>query len=77
MLYNVKHMGLKTISIRLREEEFEDIETLVESEGYHSKSELVRELLREKWDKWAEKALKYAKKHPEEFESWQKVRERV
>lgn len=67
-------MRLKTISIRLREQEFEDLEALVESEGYASKSELVRELIRRKWDEWAEKALKHAREHPEEFESWENVR---
>lgn len=77
MLYNVNHMKQKTVSIRLGEQEFEDLETLVESEGYSSKSELVRELVRKKWDEWAEKALAHAKKHPEEFEHWDKVKKEL
>lgn len=67
-------MKQKTISIRLAEQEFDDLESLVESEGYTSKSELVRELIKKKWDEWAKKALAHAKKHPEEFENWEKVR---
>ena len=70
-------MAQKTISIRLGEQEFEDLETLVESEGYASKSELVRELVRRKWDEWAEKAIRLAKEHPEEFESWETARKRL
>jgi len=77
MLYNVNHMKLKTVSIRLKEQEFEDLESLVESEGYHSKSELVRELIKNKWDSWAEKTLKHAKAHPEEFENWSKAKVRL
>ena len=70
-------MKQKTISLRLGDQEFEDLETLVESEGYASKSELVRELIRKKWDEWAEKALRHAKEHPEGFESWETVRKRL
>ena len=70
-------MEQKTISIRLGEQEFEDLETLVESEGYASKSELVRELIRKKWDDWAEKAIKLARDHPEEFVSWEKAKKEI
>ena len=67
----------KTISMRFEDEEFKDLETLVESEGYGSKTELVRELIREKWDAWARKVAGHAIKNPHEYESWEDVKKRL
>ena len=67
----------KTVSMRFNNEEYEDLETLVESEGYGSKTELVRELIRERWDKWARRVVKHAKKNPGEYENWEDVKKRI
>ena len=67
----------KTISMRFKDEEYEDLETLVESEGYGSKTELVRELIREKWDAWARKVAKHAEKNPNEYDNWEDVKKRL
>ena len=67
----------KTISMRFEDEEYKDLETLVESEGYGSKTELVRELIREKWDMWARKIVKHAEKNPGEYENWEDVKKRL
>jgi len=67
----------KTISMRFKDEEYEDLETLVESEGYESKTELVRELIRKKWDMWARKVAKHAGKNPNEYENWEDVKKRL
>ena len=67
----------KTISMRFEDEEFDDLETLVESEGYGSKTELVKELIREKWNAWARKVSKHAEKNPSEYENWEDVKKRL
>ncbi|MDY6788442.1 MAG: ribbon-helix-helix protein, CopG family [Candidatus Nanohaloarchaea archaeon] len=60
-------MATKTVSVRLEEDEFEEVETLVSSEGYSSKAELIRDLLRREWDKWAKKVEKHHGENPEDY----------
>jgi len=70
-------MKTRTISIRLSKDEFEDIESLTKSEGYSSKTELIKELLKDKWNEWGEKALKNYNEHSEEYENWEDIRKRL
>ena len=70
-------MRNKTISLRVSEDEFDDIESLTKSEGYASKTELVRDLLRKKWEEWGERVLKNFKEHPEEYVSLDEFEKRM
>ena len=51
----------------------EELNILAKLEGYKTKSDLVRDLIKEKWDKWAHKVKKYYKEHPEDYIVMDKV----
>lgn len=70
-------MGTKVVSMRFTEEEYEELGTLAESEGFKSKSELLRSLIRAEWDKWAERVVEHARKHPEEYTSLDELRKEM
>lgn len=57
----------RILNIRITERQYEELEELVERGEYTSKSELIRELLRERFDDFMsylyEKAEKDRKKH--------------
>ena len=62
-------MPQKTFTIRFTEEEFEDFESLTLTEGYPSKSDMLRQLIRNKWDEWAARLEKEYEQNPDEWET--------
>ena len=57
----------KTLNVRITEEQYEELEELVDRGNYTSKAELIREMIRERFDDFSkylhEKAEKEREKH--------------
>lgn len=73
-----KHsMESKVISLRVTEDEFDELESLAKSGGHKSKAELVRFLIRQEWDGWAIKVKKHYKEHSGEYTSLEDLKKEL